>query len=318
MRYLPLQVFILLSAAIGLFLMSGCAPRTRIVATQPVLGKKTVEVDTAKRLENLPVEVLLDKGRTYLEQKNLPLAQLHLFKAMTKAPGNIELYQLLGELFVQKKQFEKSRTAFAEVLKLSPGNSPALLGLGKVYRLEGDCAEAVNYLQQARHLTPNNPDVLTEMAICHDTLEQSAQAEELYLRVAELRSANPSSFNNLGFHYLIQGDYPQAIAAFLTGARLRPEDRLITNNLAAAYILNGDEGRGLSLFENSIGQAGAYNNVGYIYMVQNRWQEAEAAFIKSLELNPSYYVKAAKNLDYLRRISGHQNAQPANTEGASN
>ncbi len=318
MRYLTLQVFILLSAAIGLLLMSGCAPRTRIVAAQPGLEKKTAEVDTAKRLENLPVEVLLDKGRTYLEQQNLPLAQLHLFKALTKAPGNIELYQLLGELFVQKNQWGKAKTAFAEVLKLSPDDPSALFGLGKVYRLEGDCAEAGNYLQLARHLTPDNPDVLTEMAICHDSLEQSAQAEEFYLRVAELRPMNPSSFNNLGFHYLIQGAYPQAIDAFLTGSRLRPEDRLIKNNLAAAYILNGDEGRGLSLFENSIGQAGAYNNAGYIYMVQNRWQRAEAAFVKALELSPSYYVKAAKNLDYLRRISAYQNTQPSATEGVSN
>lgn len=318
MRYLTLQVFILLTAAIGLLLMSGCAPRPRVVAARPFVEKKSAEVDSSKMLENLPVEVLLEKGRTYLEQENLPLAQLHLFKALTNAPGNIELYQLLGVLFLKENQLEKSKNAYAEALKLSPGDPSSLLGLGKVYRLEGSCAVAGNYLQQARRLTPTNPDVLTEMAICHDTLEQSTQAEELYLRVAELQPQNPSSFNNLGFHYLIQGAYPQAIDAFLRGARLEPEDRLIKNNLAAAYILNGDEGRGLSLFENSIGQAGAYNNAGYIYMVQNRWQDAEAAFIKALELNPRYYVKAAKNLDYLRRISTHQSTRSSNTEGVSN
>ena len=318
MRYRTLQVFFLLFTAIGLLLMSGCAPRTRIVAAHPVLEKKTTEVDPAKKLENLPVEVLIDKGRAYLEQENLPLAQLHLVKALTKSSDNIELYQLLGELFVKQNQLDKAKTAYAEVLKLSSGNPSALLGLGKVYRSEGDCVEAGNYLQQAQQLAPDNPEVLTEMAICQDTLAQSPQAEELYLRATELRPLNPSSFNNLGFHYLIQGAYPQAIDAFLTGARLKPEDRLIKNNLAAAYILNGDEVRGLSLFENSIGAAGAYNNVGYIYMVQNRWQRAETAFVKAMELSPSYYVKAAKNLDYLKRISAYQDTNPSDKEGAGN
>ncbi len=318
MRYKFLQSLVLLSLLGCLILLSGCAPRTRIVAAHPVLEKKTAEVDSAKKLENLPVEVLLDKGRAYLEQENLPLAQLHLFKALTKASDNIELYQLLGELFMKKNQLDKAATAFAEELKLSKESQSALLGLGKIYRLKGDYVEASSYLALAQQLAPDNPEVLTEMAICQDSLEQSAQAEELYLRVVELRPLNPSSFNNLGFHYLIQGAYSQAIDAFLTGARLKPEDRLIKSNLAAAYILNGDETRGLSLFENSIGAAGAYNNVGYIYMVQKRWQRAEAAFVKALELSPSYYVKAAKNLDSLRRISAYQDTQPSDRKGASN
>ena len=318
MRYLSLQGFFLLCALSSFVLTSGCAPKPRAVAFVPVAEKNLAEVDTDKKLENLSLEALLSKGRIYLEQENLPLAELHLTKALNQASDNVELYQLLGELFMKKNQLDKAKTAFSEVYKLSPENPSALLGLGKVYRLEGDCVKADSYLQQARHLTPNNPGVLTEMAICYDTLEQSVKAEELYLRVAELQPVNPSSFNNLGFHYLIQGAYPQAIDAFLAGARLKHEDHLIKNNLAAAYILNGDETQGLSMFTNSIGQAGAYNNVGYIYMVKNRWQKAEAAFVKALELSPSYYVKAANNLDYLKSLSAYQKTQLSETDGTSN
>ena len=109
---------------------------------------------------------------------------------------------------------------------------------------------------------------------------------------------------------MIHGAYPQAIDAFLTGTKLKRDDRRIKNNLAAAYILNGDEPQGLSLFSNNIGQAGAYNNVGYIYMTQNRFKKAEAAFVKALELNPSYYRKAALNLDYLKSLSAYQSTHP--------
>jgi len=297
MRYLSLRRFLFLMAVGYLTLMSGCARPTTAVPFVPVVEEARSEVNNDKKLENLPLETLLDNGRTHLRQNNLPLAQLYLFKALTKTSDNVELYQLLGELFMKKNQLDKAKSAFAEVLKLNSEDPSALLGLGKIYRLQGDCIEADHYLQQAQQ---DNPDVLTEMAICHDTLAQSAQAETLYRKVVELRPRNSSALNNLGFHYLIHGAYPQAIDALLTGAKLKPDDRLIKNNLGAAYILNGDEARGLSLFENSNGEAAAYNNVGYIYMVQNQRQKAEAAFVKALELSPSYYVKAAKNLASLR------------------
>ncbi|MEN8729182.1 MAG: tetratricopeptide repeat protein [Desulfuromonadales bacterium] len=310
MRDLSLQGIFLLCALSSLVLTSGCARQPKAVSFVPVAEQNLVEVDTEGKLENLPLETLIYKGRIYLQQENLSLAHLHLSKALTKTSDNVEVYQLLGELFMKQKQLGKAKTTFSKVHELNPENQTALLGLGKIYRLEGDCAKAESYLQQARKLAPNNPDVLTEMAICYDSLEQSAQAEKLYLRVVELQPANSSSFNNLGFHYMIHGAYPQAIDAFLAGSKLKREDRRIKNNLAAAYILNGDEVQGLSLFANSIGQAGAYNNAGYIYMVQNRWQKAEAAFVKALELNPSYYVKAARNLDYLKSLAAYKRTQP--------
>jgi len=310
MRYLSLQGVFLLCALSSLVLTSGCAKQPRAVAFVPLAEQNLVEVDTDQKMENLSLETLISKGRIYLEQENLPLAHLHLSKALTKTSENVELYQLMGELFMKQNQLDKAKTTFSKVHELSPQNQPALLGLGKIYRLEGDCAKAENYLQQARYLTPNNPDVLTELAICYDALEQRAKAEKYYLWVVNLQPVNPSSFNNLGFHYLIHGAYPQAIKAFLAGTKWKREDRLIKNNLAAAYILNGDEAQGLSLFTNSIGQAGAYNNVGYIYMVQNRLQEAETAFAKALELSPRYYVKAANNLYYLKSLSAHKNTQP--------
>jgi Flp pilus assembly protein TadD len=312
MRYLSLQGVFLLCALSSFVLTSGCAKQPRAVAFVPLAEQNLVEVDNNEKLENLPLETLIYKGRIYLEQENLPLAHLHLSKALTKTSDsdNVELFQLMGELFMKQNQLDKAKKTFSRVHELSPENQPALFGLGKIYRLEGDCAKAESYLQQARELSPNNPDVLTEMAICYDRLEQSAQAEKLYLKVVELQPVNSSSFNNLGFHYLIHGAYPQAIDAFLAGTKLQREDRLIKNNLAAAYILNGNEARGLSLFTTSIGQAGAYNNVGYIYMVQNQWQKAETAFVKALELSPSYYVKAANNLDYLKSLSAYKNTQP--------
>ncbi|MCK4621476.1 MAG: tetratricopeptide repeat protein [Desulfuromonadales bacterium] len=307
MKYLSLQMLIMLSLASGFLLLGGCAPKTRVVAFTPHSEEISTAEDADKKLENMPLETLISKGISYLEQDNFSLAQLHLLKALTLDPNNVEIYEHLGELFLKMEELDKAQIAFAAVLESNPDDLQALIGMGKINRLKGDCIEAVKSLVQAQEGAPENPEVLTELAICYDTLDRGAPVEKLYLRVTELLPGSPSSFNNLGFHYLIQGDYAQAIAALLTAKKLKPEDRLIKNNLAAAYILSGEESRGLALFENSIGQAGAFNNVGYVYMIQNKWQKAEAAFVKALEFSPRYYVKAAKNLDYLRTLLANQN-----------
>jgi Flp pilus assembly protein TadD len=312
MKYLSLHLLVTLTLSSLLLLSGGCARQARTVAFAPISETGQSDQDTAGKLENMPLETLVGKGINYLEQGNFSLARLHLLKALTLDRDNVEIYGHLGELFLKMEKKEKALTAFAAVLKSRPDNVPALLGIGKLNRLKGDFSAAEEYLMRAQAVAPEDHEVLTELAICYDSSGQEALAEMLYLRVTELQPGNHSSFNNLGFHYLIQGTYPQAIAALLNARKLKLEDRVNTNNLAAAYILSGDNSRGLALFENSIGKAGAMNNVGYIHMIRNEWWKAEAAFKQALELSPRYYVKAARNLDYLRNLLASREPRPEN------
>ena len=73
--------------------------------------------------------------------------------------------------------------------------------------------------------------------------------------------------------------------------------------------MSGNEGQGLALFENTVGQAGAYNNVGYIYIIQKKWDNAEKAFARALELSPNYYVKSGKNLKYLNFLRSSKSGE---------
>lgn len=306
MKCLSLQVLVALPWVVGCFVLCGCAAQPGAVSFAPLVEELPVAAAAEKKLENMPLETLVTKGIAYLEQGNFSLAQLHLLKALTLDPNNIEIYGYLGVLFLEMEKFDKAQTAFSAVLKNNPDNWQALLGMGKIYRLTGKNSEAEITLVQAQRVAPDAPEILTELAICYDTSGREVLAEKLYRQVTALLPGNPSPFNNLGFHYLIHGDYAQATTALLAANKMNTDDRRIKNNLAAAYLLSGNESCGLALFENSIGQAGALNNLGYIYMIQNNWQQAEAAFVQALERSPRYYVKAAKNLDYLRALLARQ------------
>ncbi len=289
-------------------LLSGCAAQQKAVSFSPKSHLEPAETRPEQKLEDMSYEELLAKGDEHLAQGNLKLAKLHFLQALTRESAEASLFARLGNLFLSEKNVEKSQVAFAEALRLDPENIPALLGSGRSARLAGDCLAAEPYLLQVQQLAPDNPEAPTELAICYDSQERAMEAEVLYRRVTELLPRQPAALNNLGFHYLLQGNFKQAVETLQAARMIAREDRLIKNNLAAAYILKGEETRGLAMFESSLGKAEAFNNIGYIQMTRGELQQAEQAFVQALELNPKYYVRAAKNLDYLRTLPSAEQA----------
>ena len=52
----------------------------------------------------------------------------------------------------------------------------------------------------------------------------------------------------------------------------------------------------LEVFKKSGDEAAAYNNLGYIFMIEGKNKEAIEAFEKALEIKPGFYTKAYENL----------------------
>jgi tetratricopeptide (TPR) repeat protein len=61
----------------------------------------------------------------------------------------------------------------------------------------------------------------------------------------------------------------------------------------------------LNIFEKAGDRAAVYNNLGCIYMEHDRYREAEVAFKKAIEINPSFYEKANRNLEMARAAQHH-------------
>jgi len=87
-----------------------------------------------------------------------------------------------------------------------------------------------------------------------------------------------------------------------------PQNPRILNNLATAYLFSGNEGQALQLFRRVVGEAEAYNNIGFLYLSQKQWDKAEAAFNRAQEVNPRYYQRASRNLETLREARAKDEA----------
>jgi len=284
-------------------LSAGCAGKPQAVGMEapprPEIGS---DADPAQQVKNLDLETLLSRGRDYLAQGSLELAAIHYNQALQRDPQSVDVLTGLGELMWLRGKPEAAKQAYNKALAEDEDHLPALIGAGRVLRQLGDSARSEQLLVRARELAPDHPEALTELAIVYDHRGSFQQAEPLYRKVTDFAPGKSGPLNNLGFNLLLQERYAEATTTLKKALAMTPQDKHIKNNLAAAYLLAGEEIRGMELFSDSVGQAGAWNNVGYIHMTRGEWDAAERSFNRALDINPVFYSRAKQNLQRVKEL----------------
>jgi tetratricopeptide (TPR) repeat protein len=229
---------------------------------------------------------------------------LHYEKALSKKPESATAAVGLSNMLVLEGKLETAQQLLERTLENDDNNVAALTLMGHIARNQGDLDRSLEFLTTAYQNAPKNLEVLTELAITNDHMgqERLTYAEPLYKKVISLKPRSSAAHNNLGFNYLLQGRHQDAARIFNKALTLDPSNKRAKNNLGAAYLLNNQTDEALKLFQDTVGQAAAYNNLGYILMTQGNLEQAEKAFKKALQLNPSFYVRAQENLEQLDHL----------------
>jgi len=302
-RFITIAALLIMTAcALGL---GGCTKSQLppIRADLPLTSGAQLSPDESRRMENLPVEEVLQRGTLALANGDYRLAAVYFTTALNKEPKSVPARLGLGQAALAAGDYGNARTLIDAVLLVEPGSVPALTARGRILSASGQLDGAIADFTHALTKEPENTAVLTELAMTFDRIpERVVEAEPLYRQVLELSPDSAAARNNLGFNFLLQGRAEEAVTILSGALALDRKNPRILANLATAYLLKGDKGKALQLFRQTVGEAEAYNNIGYLYMTQSRWDEAERAFRKALELSPRYYVRAGANLERLHEL----------------
>ena len=285
--------------------LSGCTKSVRKVsytndgsAALQALSPK----DDIPPLQGKSAQDLVTAGFIYLANQNLKIAELHFATAIDKDPEMVDAYIGLGRVEMLKANYSGALIGFTKARELKPDSVPALVGEAQALRAEGKLNAAIKKINAAMMVAPEDIDVLKELAMIYDLMGKENLSAPLYLEIVEKSPDRAASHNNLGLNSMVRGKYPEAVLSFLQALELDRNNTRIKNNLASAYLLNGDQENALKIFTGTVGEAEAYNNIGYLLMTQGHFDEAEQALNKALQLNPRYYVRAQENLDKLRQM----------------
>lgn len=299
------RLIIFLVSAATLITFSGCAQPSRQVrdfsTDMPRLSAEAGTPEGSTLTAKDPRD-LIAGGFAYLAAGNPSLARLHFVTALQKDPTLAEAFIGLGRAEYLAGNYPAALIHYERAASLQPEGLEPLLGQAQALRQMNKLDTAIEKINAAMKLAPNDFRVLSELAVTYDLQGQERLAAPLYQELVKQAPDQAATYNNLGVNHLAQKQYPEAVSAFHRAFELDSSDIRIKNNLAMAFALQGSEEQALRLFGETLGEAAAWNNIGYFHMTQKRYDDAERALHKALEINPKYYTKAQENLDRLQKL----------------
>lgn len=224
---------------------------------------KTVERDTQD------VAAMLAIGRIHEARGNLDLSAAAYELALRTDSTRMDARERLGLVLLRRSRYEDAQTQLEAVLAADPVRVTALNGLAVIADLRGDRARAQDYYDRAVKIAPNSTRILNNYAYSLYLAGAWPQAEQIYRRLLTLDGKHRQGALNYGLLLARKGDAKGALETF---RRVLPEPH-------------------------------AYNELGYIFMMAQRYDDAANLFLKAIETSPTYFRQAYDNLEKVRALA---------------
>jgi len=221
-----------------------------------------------KALEFNPndVNALLALARIHTAQGNLDPALLAYRLILDVKPDHIDATEGAALILLKVNKAKQAKIMLDKTNKLAPGRPMTLMGLGVYYDLTSDFDKANYYYQQAAKASPSSVKILNNYAYSRYLAGYWDEAENMYKKVLHIDPKHPQATLNYGLLQARKGD---TINALQTLKKVLPESK-------------------------------AYNELGYIYMMQQDYGKARRMFELAISTSPTYFEQASKNLEQLK------------------
>jgi len=204
-------------------------------------------------------EVIIARYDRTNDSDLVPAAEAACRAALAADPTLKETELALGRLFLASGQLEQSEAIYRSLLKRAPGDAEVRIGLGRVLARSNRTAEAEKSLREAIMVEPSYWSAYNSLGNFLFNLGRSEEAAGAYERVTELAPGNATGFNNLGAARMTSGDLDGAAKAFEQSLGIEPS-------------------------------RAAYSNLGTVYYLVDRMDEAAKMYTRATELAPVDFV----------------------------
>lgn len=166
--------------------------------------------------------------------------------------------------------------------------------MGLSYLGENNPTGALVELTEAEKLTPDDPELLNYLGLAYYRKNRYDIAEQKYRRALELRPDYSEARNNLGVNYLEMKRWDDAIAALkqVTDDLFYKDQVSAMINLGLAYYGKGDFPTALSVLRSVVASnqrdPRAHLHLGKVYQAQGRIDLAIDEFKKATEIYKDY------------------------------
>lgn len=242
-------------------------------------ARATRHFQQATRLEPDSSYLIIHLAKSLVTEGRLEEAASALEAERKTRPSAVATLVVLGDAYLQLKQYEKARDAYARTVDLAPGLATARYGLGTSYLQLGEKEEAKEQLTKFQELKARD-----EQAHRDRLKDTQLGLHEVQHSVAEIQTAVAKA-------YIANGDPSTAEGLLQRAWRLAPESAEAPRVLAWLYEREGrvDEAvRTLNELAAALPDDFAVQlSLGQLLAQIGRVDEAEQSFRRAAELTPN-------------------------------
>lgn len=186
----------------------------------------------------VPESVYLSTARFLLDHRALSLAERALSHELVSSGESAQYFQLLAEIYLYKKEFEKSRLCIDSCLKDQHQNPDAWTLLGHYFFLTGDKPEAMNAYERTLSYCSDANDIHSlylRLASIYLELKEFLKAKDIYLNACT-RKASCMTWLGAGIALYRLGEFSEAEQALNEANVLDNHNSMVWTYLALVCL----------------------------------------------------------------------------------
>lgn len=149
-------------------------------------------------------------------------AELELKKASSMAPRFYPIWFELGQLYMEKGEYDDALDAFQQSMKLEPSFLPAALGIADVYAVKGLHDESIQMLEAILSADPSFLPALERLGAVYNASQRFRAAKELLERAVSISPESWEIHYNLAHALTRLGEHLRAFQHLRRAVELNP------------------------------------------------------------------------------------------------
>ena len=169
---------------------------------------------------------------------------------LNEEPQNAQVWDLLGVLYYQVKDYTQSETCIKKAIEISP-RIYYIENLARLYRDMGNCETAISLYEDLVKANPTYENYFN-LAMSYKSNLNWQKAKDAYYKALEVNPQGYESYFNLAYLAMNDNDPDEAVRCYKKALEINPDDWESMYFLSLALMQTKDYEKGLEWFESRL------------------------------------------------------------------
>lgn len=263
---------------------------------------KSGEEDAAAGNPRVKAEDAIAAGDAEVRSGDHERALYEYVRALLADARNETALLRIAALHTMDGKYEAAERAYRQLLAINDRNADGWEGLGLLMLRTSHQEQAQECLHRAVELDATRWRAHDGLGVIADLQGHPDVAAQHYAAALVIRPDDPQLLNNLGYSKYLAHDWQAAETYFQAALSRDPANPHALSNLALVAARRNQYDKALAALKQVGGEAQAYNNLGYICLLNDEYAAAERFLREAVRLSPTYDKTAQENLATLRAL----------------